>query len=61
MQYYCSDNIFAEFSIQWCFHEIFCCSQVATTTKTTLPFFTILTDGSLYRANGGAAVAPAAS
>ena len=38
--------IFSEFSIQWCFHEIFCCSQVATTTKTTLPFFTI-TDGSL--------------
>lgn len=51
--------IFSEFSIQWCFHEIFCCSQVATTTKTTLPFFTI-TDGSLI-ANGGAAVAPAAS
>ena len=51
--------IFSEFSIQWCFHEIFCCSQVATTTKTTLPFFTI-TDESLI-ANGGAAVAPAAS
>ena len=39
--------IFSEFFYTVVFsRENFCCSQVATTTKTTLPFFTI-TDGSL--------------
>ena len=38
--------IFSEFLYSGVFTRIFCCSQVATTTKTTLPFFTI-TDESL--------------